>query len=347
MAFMARTPEPSAEVTALFPGLAAFARTTFRLHPRAGDPGTGDSSVGGPLLWPAGEPWPACTGTHWGEREVQVRPPGPPSASVEDMHRSALAYALEHYLGRHLSFRPDGTVTAHVPERREPGSPYPLVAVLQLHARDVPDLPFPEGTDVLQVLWCPNRHGFYGPKPYAFWRRAADVTSVLADPPPPVFDHDISANKHYPVPCVLYPEPVTECPDLDDLPEDLRERVSEWEDEQVGKDENGDPFPGPYWTDLSTAPGTKALGWPRWIQGPRPPDCEGCGQTMTHLATVASMESENFDNGAGTRWKAADLPAQFPRNFAPHGLMIGDVGSMYLFTCTRCPNRSLGVNVQY
>ena len=189
---------------------------------------------------------------------------------------------------------------------------------------------------------------FYGPKPYAFWRRAADVTRVLADPPPPVLDDQtIRAGKHYPVPCVLYPERVTEYPDLEDLPEDLRERVGEWDEERAGEDENGDPIAGPYYANLSTAPGTKALGWPRWIQYPRPPDCEGCGQTMTHLATIASQESENFENGAGTRWKAADLPGRFPRNVAPHGLMIGDVGSMYLFTCTRCPDRPLGVNVQY
>lgn len=68
---------------------------------------------------------------------------------------------------------------------------------------------------------------------------------------------------------------------------------------------------------------------------------------MTHLATIGSEESENFENGAGTRWKAADLPDRFSRNHAPHGLMIGDVGSMYLFTCTQCPDRPLGVNVQF
>lgn len=31
----------------------------------------------------------------------------------------------------------------------------PLIPVVQLYARDVPGLPFPEGTDVLQVLWLP------------------------------------------------------------------------------------------------------------------------------------------------------------------------------------------------
>ena len=353
MAPMARTPEPPIDATAVFPGLAAFARTTFRLHPRPGDPGTGDSSVGGPLLWPAGEPWPVCTGTHSGEREVQVSSPATPFTSVEDMRAFAKEfsqeYARDHGPQERLSFHLDGTVTAHVHEGREPGSPYPLIAVLQLHARDVPDLPFPEETDVLQVLWCPNEHEMpvVGPKPYAFWRRAADVASVLADPPLPVFEDDHGARDYYPAPCVLHPERVTEYPHPDDLPEDLRERIEEWDEEQAGQDENEDPFPGPYETDLSTAPGTKALGWPSWIQVPQRPDCVGCGQPMTHLATISSEESENWENGAGTRWQAADLPDRFFRNHAPHGLMIGDMGSMYLFTCTRCPDRPLGSSVQF
>ncbi|MDX3232642.1 hypothetical protein [Streptomyces sp. ME19-01-6] len=36
-----------------------------------------------------------------------------------------------------------------VPFRRGATGP-----VLQLYAADVPDLPFPPGTDLLQLLWC-------------------------------------------------------------------------------------------------------------------------------------------------------------------------------------------------
>lgn len=54
------TPPPPLDITSVFPGLAAFARQTVRLHPRRGEPGPQDSSTGGPLLWPAGEAWPAC-----------------------------------------------------------------------------------------------------------------------------------------------------------------------------------------------------------------------------------------------------------------------------------------------
>ncbi len=61
---MTRTTPPRPDVAAAVPELAAYARTATRLHPRPGAPGVGDSSVGGPLLWPAEEPWPVCTADH-------------------------------------------------------------------------------------------------------------------------------------------------------------------------------------------------------------------------------------------------------------------------------------------
>lgn len=61
-----RPPEPRPlapipfDVESAFPELAGTAREATLLYPRAGQPGPGDSSIGGPLLWPAGEPWPMC-----------------------------------------------------------------------------------------------------------------------------------------------------------------------------------------------------------------------------------------------------------------------------------------------
>ena len=56
------------------PGLNELVRTAVRLHPTPGTPGTDDSHFGGPLLWPAGEPWPACPVTR----------PADPDASDDD-----------------------------------------------------------------------------------------------------------------------------------------------------------------------------------------------------------------------------------------------------------------------
>ncbi|MGW2780389.1 hypothetical protein ACWC3X_03925 [Streptomyces populi] len=58
------TPPRPVDVTAVFPRLTPLARTAIRLHPRPGTPTPHDSSVGGPLLWPADEPWPHCDGPH-------------------------------------------------------------------------------------------------------------------------------------------------------------------------------------------------------------------------------------------------------------------------------------------
>lgn len=51
---------PPCDVEALFPELIGTARDVTLLYPRAGQPEPGDSSIGGPLLWPADEPWPMC-----------------------------------------------------------------------------------------------------------------------------------------------------------------------------------------------------------------------------------------------------------------------------------------------
>lgn len=55
-----RTPGRQVAVEELFPELVPYRRDAVRLHPRQGAPGVRDSSVGGPLLWPAGETWPVC-----------------------------------------------------------------------------------------------------------------------------------------------------------------------------------------------------------------------------------------------------------------------------------------------
>src|SRR5215472_11669546 len=48
------------------------------------------------------------------------------------------------------------------PKCRKHGLPY--VAVLQLQAKDFPEFPFKRGTDLFQLLWCPQVHlPFQGP----------------------------------------------------------------------------------------------------------------------------------------------------------------------------------------
>jgi hypothetical protein len=58
------TPPRSVDVEAVFPELGPLARAATRLHPRRGTSTAEQSSIGGPLLWPAGEAWPTCLHTH-------------------------------------------------------------------------------------------------------------------------------------------------------------------------------------------------------------------------------------------------------------------------------------------
>ncbi|MFB7255969.1 hypothetical protein [Streptomyces nojiriensis] len=60
------------DVEAVFPELTGSVREVTLLYPRAGRPGPGDSSLGGPLLWPADERWPMCA------EPGHYKPLGPP-----------------------------------------------------------------------------------------------------------------------------------------------------------------------------------------------------------------------------------------------------------------------------
>lgn len=324
------TPMPAQDIPSTFGELRSYARHAVRLHPRAGTPGPNDSSLGGPLRWPADAAWPTCTVPHAGFERV----PAPPG--IRSVHQAAqwamatpgIALVENDENGRFFGNR-------HVSHLPDP--PVPLIPVLQLYARDVPDLPFPRDTDLLQVLWCPNNHGmpWAGPHPITIWRRADTVAGPPVEPPASRFDEPHFAQDYVPLPCVLHPEPITEYPDIADLPGDLRERVQRWDAEHDSL----------YWAALSTAPGTKTGGHPRWIQDPEWPTCD-CGARMEHLLTIASKEFASAD-----RWlpveDATDPSITGPKFvidrdcWAPHGIILGDVGSMYLFTCTNCPDRPL------
>ena len=215
----------------------------------------------------------------------------------------------------------------------------PLVPVLQLFADDVPELPFPAGTDVLQVLWCPFDHEpWSSPRPQIRWRRRADIAACRPGMPAP--DSETEAER-IPNPCLLDPERVVEYPTYD-LPEAVRAQIRDTI-RQVEQDTGWQ-----YDTDLAVASGTKVGGYPGWTQPPDWPGCP-CGATMQHLLTVASWE---FSRGDEKRWiPVQDRPAMAGWGFNspgdhpwrtiqnPAGLMLGDAGGIYLFICSDCPDR--------
>ncbi|MFG2824975.1 DUF1963 domain-containing protein [Kitasatospora sp. NPDC048365] len=278
------TPPRPVDVETLFPELAPLARTAIRLHPRPGRPTPEQSSVGGPLLWPADEPWPVCPSTShsrgWG---------------------------------------------APVTE-----GPVPLVPVVQIQRRDVPQLAFPEGTDLLQVLWCPYIVDLCDtPVPLVLRRSGAAVGPALDATPATVAD---APRDSIPAACVLHPEAVTDYPSAD-MPEDVAEAVG-WRLQELGARTGLS-----YSYHLAEAPGIKLGGYPSWTQEPGWPDCPDCGGTMEHLLTVASREC---DGRSWRTWLPIEERADDPwpdSAQSPADVMFGDAGGVYVFECVTCPGR--------
>jgi hypothetical protein len=323
------TPPRPLDVTALFPELAPLARTAVRLHPRAGAPTSADSSIGGPLLWPAHEPWPTCLDhdapAHRGVAPGDVR-----------LRRRILAeaWARPRAEGTDLLTPEEREIVDRaVAETRIPQEgPVPLVPVVQLYAADVPTLPRPAGTDLLQVLWCPFDHEEdYLPAVELRRRASVDVTDPLTAPPEPSV---IGNDDYLPDPCLLHPETVTEYPAPHELPEELADRIKAWEKEQNPdeEDEEAEADVVYYQYDLSLAPGCKLGGHAPWsFNDPFPMACAECGSDVRPLLTLNGTE---WNGGSWCPVEDADYTGlHFLGPACATQLTIGRGYNMQLYVC--------------
>ncbi|GLX00769.1 hypothetical protein [Microtetraspora sp. NBRC 16547] len=330
---MARTTPPRpVDIAAVFPELVPLARRAVRLHPRPGQPTIHESSIGGPLLWPADEDWPACSDEHdhW-----------EPPASLDDIRRrrDLLEAAWlrprpshENLLTPEQRAYLDKLEAGHPPHN----APNPLLPVAQLYLRDIPGLVGPEGADVLQVLWCPLDHKGGMPTARLIWRDSTDVQKVLTNPPAPL---DVDHFGHYvPEPCVLHPEVVTEYPASHELPDELAERLHAWgraEWAELHPDDEQDDGSAYYQFEHSVAPGWKVGGWGPWsFCDPWPMNCDACGSEYRPLLTISSGE---WDGGSGSWIPLEDRDHTGPvgiRNPSdPPMVQIGRGYNMQIYTC--------------
>lgn len=136
------TPPRPFDVAVLFPQLAPLARTATRLHPRPGSPTPHDSSVGGPLLWPADEPWPHCDAPH--EQETAKPLLSPDDVRAWRRHRRACEERRRLDPQGPWATPEELATEKQIPAGRPwPDGPIAMLPVAQLYVRDVPLLPRP------------------------------------------------------------------------------------------------------------------------------------------------------------------------------------------------------------
>ncbi|AWT42877.1 MULTISPECIES: hypothetical protein [Streptomyces] len=349
MVLVRTTPPRPVDVSAVFPELAPLARPAIRMHPRPGSPSVEESSVGGPLLWPADEPWPHCEAFHLHSDSGFRQSP----AEVRLLRRMRVRWHSDH--GGPGTTPEEAAIkernAAVLAERLGAGPPLPadcpvpLLPVAQLYVRDIPLLRPPGQADLLQVLWCPYDHDpDYKPATALFWRSAAAVVDVLGTPPEP---YEVNYEGYVPDPCVLAPEAITEYPhSLDLSPETRRvlEDRSRWQAAGADVADADADYPLEFYdTHLADAPGWKVGGWPPWGRtDPIPRYCEACEARMVPLLTVASRE---WDGGEGRSWAPQEDQAaahstgnccgQSPAQ--PTKVEVGSTDNLQIYVCPASP----------
>jgi hypothetical protein len=332
------TPPRPADAAAVLPQLGPLARTATRLHPRPGSPSARDSSVGGPLLWPAGEPWPYCDGPH-------VPDGANPVLSPEDVRarRRIMAAAAIREEGDPRFTSEESAALDRINEGRPlPAGPLAMLPVAQLYVRDIPLLRPPGQADLLQVLWCPFDHA---PDPYPrtdlSWRTAAEVTDILSAAPEPAV---VQFEGYVPEPCLLHPEQVTEYPHLMDLDEELQallEQWSTWRTAGATPDSYYEPAPQEFYRlELSTAPGWKVGGWPSWgLTDPVHLSCPACGTRMDPLLAIASNEWDAGNHSwIPVEYEAHAESGAYPDLRHPTMIQIGDDYRLQVYACPTSPD---------
>ncbi|MFJ4781528.1 hypothetical protein [Streptomyces sp. NPDC088762] len=142
-----------------------------------------------------------------------------------------------------------------------------MVAVAQIYRRDVPGEWWPDGADLLQILWCPNEHWDAGPPQdegaptvELRWRTAAEVVGPVSAA--------VFAGRHeeglLPQPCTLKAVAAVD---------DDAHPISRYDVWKIG-------------------------GFPRWVLADRHEiRCADCGEETTLLFTISSGDVTGVNAG--------------------------------------------------
>ncbi|PRH79134.1 hypothetical protein C6N75_11225 [Streptomyces solincola] len=257
---MSRTTPPRPfDVAAAFPRLVPLARTATRLHPRPGSPTPYESSVGGPLLWPAGEPWPYCQEEHeWHDGRVDDWLAG------FQQGPNAMLPVVQLYV-------------RDAPQLRPPAGA-DLLQVLWCPCEHPPE---------------------YKPPTALVWRSSTEVADVLTAPPKTQeveYEEYVPVPCVLaPEQITEYPGLLALDKDFQGRLADRGEWLASGSDVDAAYAAYPDSF---YSDELSLAPGWKVGGWPPWgLTDPVVRHCAACGTGMDPLLTVPSGEWDSSTRG--------------------------------------------------
>ncbi|MFC1400606.1 MULTISPECIES: hypothetical protein [Streptacidiphilus] len=210
-----------------------------------------------------------------------------------------------------------------------------MLPVLQVFRKDVPALGFPEGADLLQVLWCPfDAHGEgLAIDLRLVWRDSAMISAPMVEAP----ELKVVGRAGYvPDVCVLHPEEVVEHQSFELLPNAIQNALEEWEDWESEEAPH-------YQYDLSVAPGWKVGGFASWhLTGPQEMVC-GCGAPMRLLLTVDTKE---WDNGSLSWMPFEDAELSTYGLSTPTRVVVGRAGSLRVFVCSKDVKHPHKINEQ-
>jgi len=160
----------------------------------------------------------------------------------------------------------------------------PFIPLLQLRQADFPEIPFPPGRDLLQILWHPQFTerrpiGFLAPATRFYWWN----TQALDASPRAYAPAEGAHPGLVPKACGLQPTRRPDLPGFADLPARLQAQLAERDLVQE------------YRRSSACSRESKLLGHPAWLRDSIQLRCGSCGRPMMHFLTLASGRETGLD----------------------------------------------------